>query len=43
MTRFVFSKKGQTVFYGTVTQAKEKSGCENFEDAYLKLSGEGIE
>lgn len=36
-------QKGQTVFYGTVTQAKEKSGCENFEDAYLKLSGEGIE
>ncbi|MCI8609431.1 MAG: ABC transporter ATP-binding protein [Firmicutes bacterium] len=36
-------QKGQIVFYGTVAQAKEKSGCENFEDAYLKLSGEGIE
>lgn len=36
-------QKGRTVFYGTVAQAKEKSGCENFEDAYLKLSGEGIE
>ena len=36
-------QKGRAVFYGTVAQAKEKSGCENFEDAYLKLSGEGIE
>ena len=36
-------QKGRTVFYGTVAQAKEKSGCENFEDAYLKLSGEEIE
>ena len=36
-------QKGRAVFYGTVTQAKEKSSCENFEDAYLKLSGEGIE
>ena len=36
-------QKGRAVFYGTVTQAKEKSGCENFEDAYLKLSGEEIE
>ena len=35
--------KGRAVFYGTVAQAKEKSGCENFEDAYLKLSGEEIE
>ena len=32
--------KGRTVFYGTVDQAKEKSGCNNFEDAYLKLSVE---
>lgn len=32
-------KRGRAVFYGTVAQAKEKSGCENFEDAYLKLSG----
>ena len=36
-------QKGRAVFYGTVAQAKEKSGCENFENAYLKLSGEGIE
>ena len=36
-------QKGQAVFYGTVAQAKEKSGCESLEDAYLKLSGEGIE
>lgn len=36
-------KKGQAVFYGTVAQAKEKAGCENFENAYLKLSGEEIE
>ncbi|MCI9576799.1 MAG: ABC transporter ATP-binding protein [Clostridiales bacterium] len=36
-------KKGRAVFYGTVAQATEESGCENFEDAYLKLSGEGIE
>lgn len=31
-------KKGETVFYGTVEQAKEQSGCEKFEDAYLKFS-----
>ena len=35
-------QKGRAVFYGTVAQAKEKSGCENFEDAYLKLSGRGL-
>lgn len=33
-------RQGKTVFYGTVEQAKEKSGCEKFEDAYLALSGE---
>lgn len=33
-------KKGKAVFYGTVEQAKKASGCENFEDAYLMLSGE---
>ncbi|RAZ94324.1 ABC transporter ATP-binding protein, partial [Klebsiella oxytoca] len=27
-------------FYGTVEQAGTQSGCEKFEDAYLKLSGE---
>ena len=35
-------KKGNAVFYGTVEQAKEKSGCEKFEDAYLLLSGEEV-
>ncbi len=33
-------KKGSTIFYGTVAQAKEQSGCEKFEDAYLLLSDE---
>ncbi|MGN0448183.1 MAG: ABC transporter ATP-binding protein [Acutalibacteraceae bacterium] len=33
-------KQGKIVFYGTVNEAKEKSGCEKFEDAYLKISGE---
>ena len=36
-------KNGQIVFYGTVEQAKEASGCNNFEDAYLVLSGEEVE
>ncbi len=35
-------KKGKTVFYGTVEQAKAVSGCDNFEDAYLALSGEEV-
>lgn len=33
-------KRGSAVFYGTVKQAKEKSGYEKFEDTYLMLSGE---
>lgn len=33
-------RKGKAVFYGTVEEAKEKSGCTNFEDAYLFFSGE---
>lgn len=33
-------RKGTAVFYGTVEQAKAQSGCEKFEDAYLRLSGE---
>ena len=33
-------RQGRAVFLGTVEQAKEKSGCEKFEDAYLALSGE---
>ncbi|MDB8553782.1 ABC transporter ATP-binding protein [Turicibacter sanguinis] len=36
-------KKGKVVFYGTVEKAKQKSGYENFEDAYLMLSGEAGE
>lgn len=35
-------KKGQTVFYGTVEQAKIQSGCEKFEDAYLKFTDEEV-
>lgn len=31
-------QKGETVFYGTVEEAKAQSGCEKFEDAYLKFS-----
>lgn len=33
-------KQGKIVFQGTVEQAKEASGCEKFEDAYLAISGE---
>lgn len=33
-------RKGRSVFYGTVAQAKALCGCERLEDAYLKLSGE---
>ena len=36
-------KKGKAVFYGTTEQAKEKSGCAKFEDAYLMLSGEEVD
>ena len=36
-------KKGKTVFYGTVEEAKIASGCEKFEDAYLMLSGEEVD
>ncbi|MBD5511769.1 MAG: ABC transporter ATP-binding protein [Lachnospiraceae bacterium] len=36
-------KKGKAVFYGTIEQAKQSSGCEKFEDAYLMLSGEEVE
>ena len=35
-------KKGKAVFYGTTEQAKEASGREKFEDAYLALSGEEV-
>lgn len=35
--------QGSAVFYGTVEEAKKKSGCEKFEDAYLTLSGEEVE
>ena len=33
-------RQGKAVFHGTVEQAKEASGCEKLEDAYLALSGE---
>lgn len=33
-------KKGNKAFYGTVSEAKKKTGYEKFEDAYLMLSGE---
>ena len=33
-------KKGNAVFRGTVKEAKERCGCERFEDAYLMLSEE---
>lgn len=33
-------KQGKVVFSGTVEQARETSGCDKFEDAYLILSGE---
>ncbi|MDE5804101.1 MAG: ABC transporter ATP-binding protein [Lachnospiraceae bacterium] len=36
-------KNGKTVFFGTVEQAKKANKCENFEDAYLMLSGEEVE
>ena len=35
-------KQGKIVLYGTIEQAKEKSRCEKFEDAYLFLSGEEV-
>ena len=33
-------KKGNAVFRGTVKEAKERCGCDRFEDAYLMLSEE---
>ncbi|MGN1101029.1 MAG: ABC transporter ATP-binding protein [Huintestinicola sp.] len=36
-------KKGSPVFIGTVSEAKEKCGCEKFEDAYLILSEDELE
>ena len=35
-------RQGKAVFHGTVEQAKQASGCEKFEDAYLALSGEDV-
>ena len=35
-------RQGKAVFQGTVEQAKEASGCEKFEDAYLALSDEEV-
>lgn len=36
-------KESQMVFMGTTEQAKNITQCENFEDAYLALSGEEVE
>lgn len=36
-------KKGSISFYGTVKQAREQTGQEKFEDAYLILSGEEVD
>ena len=36
-------RQGKSVFHGTVDEAKQASGCERFEDAYLALSGEEAE
>ena len=33
-------KKGRSVFYGTVEEAKKTCSCEKFEEAYLILSDE---
>lgn len=38
--RICILRAGKPVFSGTVEQAKETTGCEKFEDAYLILSGE---
>lgn len=35
-------KKGETVFYGTVEQARMQTGCDKFEDAYLKLTEDEV-
>ena len=35
-------KRGYTVFQGTIGEAKELCGCEQFTDAYLKLSGDEV-
>ena len=35
-------QKGHIVFHGTIADAKKKSGCKKFEDAYLILSGEEV-
>lgn len=35
-------KKGETVFYGTVEEATEKSPCDKFEDAYLWYTDEEV-
>lgn len=40
--QFGIGDKTKAVFYGTIEQAKEQSGCTNFEDAYLYFSGEEV-
>ena len=39
----ILDRQGTVVFSGTVEQAKETSGYNKFEDAYLALSGEEVE
>lgn len=36
-------KKGRIAFSGTIMQAKEKSGCEKLDDAYITLAGEEVD
>ncbi len=38
--RICILKKGEAVFLGTIEEAKEKSNCEKFEDAYFWFSDE---
>lgn len=38
--RICILKKGEMIFLGTIEEAKKKSGCEKFEDAYFWFSDE---
>ncbi|PKM74010.1 MAG: ABC transporter ATP-binding protein [Firmicutes bacterium HGW-Firmicutes-16] len=40
--RIMILKSGESVFCGTVSEAVAASGCEKFEDAYLKLADEEV-
>ena len=41
--RILVLKKGRTVFHGTVNEAMEQSGQNNFEDAYLWFTDEEVQ